>query len=787
MNPDSPVKISRTLIDATVAGTPTQAEWPILRPENELSASTIASFVGDPNSSDNPFDGVFDPSAQNPEHDGDAVISVRGNSREAEESEYIQAHNSKASNIGTGASAYIDAFPNTQDDVLGSQVPHKQTHQDQAESVGVATSRHLSKSAIPVPKNLHTCPRLRRAQRGSTKWPLLDIESPPNTLSPLTGHLQNDSKDINPQWPCSSEEGCSPVSEFKSLDQSSSLRQALDVSPLSSKTSESSSTEKLPDPDARFGSRVKRLSNHSLKSGLGPVLTISDDADGVLLGTSSPIPDVPPLPNVTSQKPPQGRSLSALAGRITRERIPSSFSSRSRRSRSGTPQYSECGTGGFGSTRILPIRSMELPRKSSVASDPKPSPSSASNPQDIMKTTQRCTPNLLHSREEFPPPHSGVSSKLQSAAEGLVPIQKAQFSVQNTRKPTRGTHPTSAPVPLRDKGRIASNGANNIEVPRPVQFLGGQPFETKCFRRGNSTSNPRVDSPTSYGDCASGGSRSSILLQAGRPSTEPHQSRQARSTPVISIMPNQPNPAAASHRVPILRDQTQMKAPKFDFVPSPEPIVNPDGGTSKVKLKKSFRNFFQKKENKQITTTAGLKEPKRLSVTMQGSALAKRFRSSVNLSKATGSKESQLQLQSDAGKDQSPVRNADNLVVGLPNSTSPTAEVVYPLSSIPSSDIIAEIMNYINSLPPDSIDRLKGLQIAQVLVQAIEQVKQAKIAAQKAKEYARDAALHANTADITLKMVQSLVGSKVPLDTVEGIVELISHSASSTATQAPLS
>jgi hypothetical protein len=122
--------------------------------------------------------------------------------------------------------------------------------------------------------------------------------------------------------------------------------------------------ENNEEPGLYLDSRVKRLSAHTINSGLGPILTIANDADAILLGNSSPILEAPPIMDNVSVKS-QEKSLGTLAGRISRQTMSKISLAKSR---STTPHSSEIETNGGTPIRITPIRSMQPPRRGSAES-----------------------------------------------------------------------------------------------------------------------------------------------------------------------------------------------------------------------------------------------------------------------------------------------------------------------------------------------------------------------------------------------------------------------------------
>jgi hypothetical protein len=132
--------------------------------------------------------------------------------------------------------------------------------------------------------------------------------------------------------------------------------------------------------NGREGDRVKRLSWHSSasgsSSGTGPILTISADADAVILGQDDSIPQVPAIPTVLPERSPPPRSLGALTSRITK--ATTSRASLSITTASPVSSLMELTANGSPVVKISPIRSMQPARKPSLNVHSPKSPSSLS-------------------------------------------------------------------------------------------------------------------------------------------------------------------------------------------------------------------------------------------------------------------------------------------------------------------------------------------------------------------------------------------------------------------------
>jgi hypothetical protein len=184
------------------------------------------------------------------------------------------------------------------------------------------------------------------------------------------------------------------------------------------------------------GSRVKRLSWHSSasgsSSGTGPILTISDDADAIILGQRDSIPAVPAIPAVLPERSPQPRSLGALTSRIAK--ATTSRSSLSITTASPVSNTTELTANGSPVVKISPIRSMQPARKPSLdAHSPKSPLSQSSTFSDAthVSMTPKATPDVERSispisdRSATPTPEPRPVLELRDVSESPVDCVKS--------------------------------------------------------------------------------------------------------------------------------------------------------------------------------------------------------------------------------------------------------------------------------------------------------------------------------------------------------------------------
>jgi hypothetical protein len=287
INPSSPPKVSRTLIDATVAGTPTEQQYPVLRPENVVPENVeVNELLNQP--------------------------------------------------VQPG-----------QNQVLELLQPIFPEQMDSSDDSPLAR-RHIRRRAIITPG---TGFQIESPRRGVSPMPAEPPSTSGSGATPL-GETRRGELNMNFRFPLTSSrcpkrgssrsfmtriidvETASSSSESQFMHHTSSAEHLTTVRSVS----RSPMTVSEENRDVESGTRVKRLSNHSQASasGLGMVLTISEDADMVILGHQRQTPEVPAVPEVIpNHEVPRERSFSALAGRLSRKRGHASLLARSR---PGTPR-----------------------------------------------------------------------------------------------------------------------------------------------------------------------------------------------------------------------------------------------------------------------------------------------------------------------------------------------------------------------------------------------------------------------------------------------------------------
>jgi hypothetical protein len=333
----SPPKARRTLVDAMVAGTPTEDEWPIIRPEeNEdslLQDDTTAVYKFDYSSSSrNSATSFHRKSAEFASKNPYASLVI--------DAPHHTEPSSRASPVATSYPGVLHTLGGTKIPALAPVTPSFESESPLARKsvrrIGTiappASMIRKPRSSLPMPiggspaEDTQTSTASARSiKESSTKWPLLDVGPSPQATPPSSNANDDAGAEMN----------------------------------VSTSTIDSTSLFDLePEHDVVTGTRMKHLSHNSLQSGLGPVLTIAHEADTVLLGNRNPPPEVPSLPATVPGKAPHESTLSSLAGRLSRQKIRLT----SMGSRPGTP---ESGVARTTSTRIAHVQPKKSPIESS--------------------------------------------------------------------------------------------------------------------------------------------------------------------------------------------------------------------------------------------------------------------------------------------------------------------------------------------------------------------------------------------------------------------------------------
>ncbi|KAG9188085.1 hypothetical protein G6011_02008 [Alternaria panax] len=517
------------------------------------------------------------------------------------------------------------------------------------------------------------------------------------------------------------------------------------------------------------GTRVKRLSWHSSVSRssaeIGPILTISGDADAVILGQRDSIPAVPAIPTVLPERITQPRSFSGLTSRISR--ATTSRAELTIATASPVSSARELTANGSPVVKISPIRSMQPPRQPSLdANSPRslssvyqtlPGAATISKTSVVLSNAERSvSPMLDRSATPTPeprvptpplrdlpePPNSSVEELPEETSElTIAPEVDDLLSVSKVRKKTSG---------LKDISPLLSSfnrPGNNDSVPN-ISIAGlsspslPQPKHSHDTVSTWGLSKPKVSETA----------RSiSIDTPKGRGIPKRRPSRYQPYTPVVSSSPADDTPP---------EDQ------------------NKEILATKLKAKRSVRGLFSRDKARVKTPEMAASKQGFMSATR--SSLAKVMRDSKSLSKVhlprKSESRSQIRLDHVVNKR---CNHPGLFAASNDNNNATSAQEPMPEKPDQANEMFHDMVDRIESQPEHSPERLRHVQIAEVcetlrgrslmleellltvqtkqcIIRAAEYSRNASISALEAELNARDAELHADRAALELKRLKQL-------------------------------
>ncbi|KAJ4292541.1 hypothetical protein N0V90_009204 [Kalmusia sp. IMI 367209] len=810
INPTSPLKAQRTLIDADVAGTPSTEEWPILPPDNVPSRHNDSrgdqitnTFVDCYNHVDPVMVQEQELTFYVPDHPDTALLTTRCDLEPTQMlattpdgyNTSATSQNAMLIDLDPSSGATVHAITTSDDEALESPLARKLALPSRISSKRVSLLAPSQLQEIQLVEAADSAsPHQREGKEGNTKWPLLETEAhgTSNVTKPLTE--------------CSEAEDLSDSNAIRAHDMPESTdthhiavskRASLDSVSIWSMAAGSSIDDDESDADAFPYNRIKRLSDHSFKSGLGPILRIADDADVVLLGDG-----VPPVPSIPRQ------STSSLAGRLSRQtvsRLPGGMISRA-----SVTQPVDGNNSSSVTTRISPIGPTYPSKKTSARIEPK----SSSSP---------IVPSTRASRRSsgLPMRRSLGSVRRTPRLENNSSSQKRSSRIASKAASGRAKDKTDEKVPLLSPTPVK---ADRIVGDRSCYSV------AETSKASTTPKGSHVDGLLRARNMATDRSRTSPALVR----VSPHDRRTkgtgggSPSTPSLPVSRTVQSPGAPSPgldrvthtgRITSARNETNSaqratfrKVENKSLESKSEQSINRTSNdekgsrskeksqlvdtSKKIKSKRSFREFFHIRDTKEKVPPLPPVpvEPKRSSL-VTGNTLAKRFRTSANSSKANmKTTEPDLERRPKPNAEGASSRKQDNanqvVTSSTPASDAPSA------SCSDTATIVNNILSRVALLPESSPHRLRGLEITEVctalhnhscilkellltvgikqaVLNSFDAYKKAQISATKAQKHARQAELNAQRASVELGRLQQLCEPELDDETVRAIKDLV--------------
>ncbi|KAH6848680.1 hypothetical protein B0T12DRAFT_193746 [Alternaria alternata] len=505
------------------------------------------------------------------------------------------------------------------------------------------------------------------------------------------------------------------------------------------------------------GTRVKRLSWHSSGSGsspgTGPILTISGDADAMILGQRDSIPAVPAIPLVLPERTSQPRSFSALTSRISK--ATTSRAELTITTASPVPSTREFKANGSPVVKISPIRSMQPPRQPSLDAN---SPRSPSSVYSTFPDAERSVSSVSdRSATPTPEPKSPAPPLRDPPEPPVSPVEVCEELPEEISELTI----TSESDDLLSVSKVRKTTSTQGDV---------SPSLGSFDRPGNNVSAPNISTAELSSPSLS---RVKHSLDTARTpdSLKPEVLGTARSISIDIPLGCGTPKNRPSHRQPY----TPMVSSSSPDDTTPE-NQNKKALATKVKAKRSILGLFSREKARVKTPETAV--PKQGFMGATRSSLAKVMRDSKSLSKVhlPRKTESRSEVRSD--------RTVNNRSSQTGTFTAPDngrvslVHEVVPEKRKNTTEMLHNMVDRIEAGPKDSPERLRHVQIAECIILAAEYTRNANISALEAKKSARDAELHADRAALEFARLNTLLdGAEIDARSMKFVRSLFTNAA----------
>ncbi|OCK85564.1 hypothetical protein K432DRAFT_421704 [Lepidopterella palustris CBS 459.81] len=646
------------------------------------------------------------------------------------------------------------------------------------------------RSSIPVPASSpspvraqSSASRSNVSSTGATKWPLLNTKSSSESEGYSTIHDYGPNLDDISDHQAIMRDGPKRLSDAYGNAPNTQPQTVSEATANGSRSStasphENASSHRASMESRASGIRVKRLSAHSHQSGLGPVLTIHEEADTVLLGNTQKAPDVPSIDTDLYRTAVHNNSHQAMRREAQPEK-PAVYRPTGLRAR--TPQLQ------VPNGRKQPGRS----------------------PPAIKPPTSRQTSFETQSRRathEIAKIQKDAGSRQVSSAQGLGqrrhPANSNEKSPVDSRAVNFEKHPTRY-------SSLASNRTAKVSIPFPTSIY----KESLLDIHSASKSSPEeTESPRIHPSTKLEARKATVVPAASQTASDPIQNRsrtpseeskdsalaQAQSHTPGLFPPTRLEGSASKDsssigyptRVepqPAHSQDLSYQSHRSTFIPGvcaspghlPERITNPrlshdfktshykgasslgtfssktftdSGQTSKIKFAKSIRNLFHKRDSRS-TVKSSLAEVAE-GTTENGSPVATNGISFADLERM---KVSRVRAQPPTPSPASLSLLAKQVSSGLTDTHSSNAGSPSSIRSSATASIVRDVREAANSLPFDSVERFRLLNVAEIMVSTIQHAKQAAKHALVAKANAQEAEHESKLAQLAAQQLRSMM------------------------------
>tara|TARA_R110002003_G_scaffold112_18_gene9728 strand:- start:31731 stop:34049 length:2319 start_codon:yes stop_codon:yes gene_type:complete len=659
IDPNSPPKAQRTLVDAE-AGTPTDEDWPIIRPEKFSPIKKASNHTeSEPERQQEQRRSVSEVSS--PPQSANILVENRPLTASAS-FEHRSASKSSRQSEQTTVSSLERQEPSIGARRFSSNNPYGKAFHAYSPNADVAMSSPLARKSS-APLKIRVPPRLS-SKRASL--PLLHPDEPRNSPQGEPHDLMHSSD----HWPLHrsehadvsagrSDDGLPEERNTTTTIDAAQLSASMDaeVDSLISNTSLANDNAVPEDTsinpssyDPETGYRTKILSERNRS----PVSSVHKDAHALSTEEGEVSEDESDLPDKHAENTPLGRSLDAPAHRMSKQNT--SALNPEQGSDAPIPVATPTGVEKFGSVKISPLRNF-APQRQVSARLPPWSPSS----RPMQSSNVDRSPHFPSAPDVAAP--DAVRVEAPSAPE----LDSERPSSAHIGEVHEATDADAAEIAQNDDGAVSVEAKGSPESPlkkaKKVLGLGRVGASRKrltpswmaptissmkskraSIERRKASSPRKIASRMSNRDVASSATSPGSASPTSRRPAQSNEGtrRQSKLRTSMNAAPATEHPAGAisvsksTQTGPEQLAQSSTPSPKDTDKALRSEKHNNDApkksATLKIKAKRSFRSMFSKVSTTSVEKMPPVPDPKRASIATTSKTLAKRI--SKNFSKA---------------------------------------------------------------------------------------------------------------------------------------------------------
>lgn len=602
---------------------------------------------------------------------------------------------------------------------------------------------------------------------GETRWPLLNNKPSSESGGKSTVHDYGPNTDMDSDEVVTMRDGPKRHSDI--------FGTAPCILPRASSTASRSASRLSP---ASFD-EVDLASRASMESRTSGARV--KQADNIILGESSGMPDVPSIHTDLYRQAVQNGSRQTV-GRDGQQGKPAS------------PQTAEPRTG-IPNSRKQPRKSPPANQASKVmqtsfgisARQPILGPENrredTRNHQATSKQAQHQCRNPTNSEESSPVEqrhvsslgvHPSRSSSFASARRAKVNSSSMASSKESERDRSSESQSSPELAPNLAVNSVSRSETHKVSAPptnswkastAQSNFIPLPPEHKNMIHNGQEKTNPEL--PLSINHPRASRKEQSPIdypsrLQPGslRASNAEYSSHRSTFVPGVCASPDQ-----IPERITDSRLSSDFKTagmghhkPRYSQATFSSKAYTDCGSMSKAKIAMSIRNFFHKHGSNNIlklTENKELAKP-RSNFTPDGSSVARNGRLPATFQRIVTSRGGRTPTPTPAKKDASSPTNQGSHVRAMVNSPIPESPASDLSSKTPS--LVRYVREAANTLPSGAVERFRLLNVAEIIMSTVENAKRAEIHAQEARANAVEAKYQSELAQLAVKQIRQMMG-----------------------------